>query len=200
MKRLAAAAALAVSAALTVSACGDDDSRPAARDDASAEGVNDADVAFATEMIQHHAGALAMVDMTVGRDLDPKVAALADDIRAAQAPEIETMSDWLEEWGEPVPATMRDHANAHGGHSEDDTGSDMPGMMSAEETDQLEAMPAADFEDAWLRAMIEHHQGAIEMAETEQSDGESPEAVALAEEIAADQEVEITEMEAMLGS
>jgi len=44
-------------------------------------------------MIQHHAQALSMVDLTMDRRLDPEVQALADDIRAAQAPEIERMSE-----------------------------------------------------------------------------------------------------------
>ena len=73
---------------------------------------NDADVAFATDMIQHHAQALSMVDLTEGRTLDPEVKQLAEDIRATQAPEIEKMADWLQDWDEKVPATMRDHSNA----------------------------------------------------------------------------------------
>ena len=206
MQKTFATAALVATAALTFTACGDD--APTAPSGSSSSslpsGVNDADVTFATEMIQHHAGALSMVDMTAGRNLDPEVQALAEDIRMAQTPEIETMSDWLQEWDQPVPETVRDHANAHGDHSDgdsgDDTGSGMPGMMSAEEMAELENTSDAEFEDAWLRAMIEHHQGAIEMANSEQADGENTDAIALAEKIAADQEAEIKKMEQMLDS
>ena len=202
MKKILASVALVVTAALTLTACGDDSTNATGQSGASAlpQGVNDADVTFATEMIQHHAGALAMVDMTMGRKLDPEVQSLAEDIRAAQTPEIETMSDWLQEWDQPVPETVRDHANAHGGGSGGDMGSQMPGMMSAKEMAELEGMPDAEFQDAWLRAMIEHHQGAIEMANTEQADGENPDAIALAKKIAADQEAEITTIKQMLDS
>jgi uncharacterized protein (DUF305 family) len=166
---------------------------------------NSADVAFAGDMIQHHAQALAMVDLTVERQLDPEVQALAEAIRAAQGPEIETMSDWLTEWGEPVPATVRDHVNAEddehgGGHGDtgDDTGMDMPGMMSDEQMDELEAAPDGEFQDLFLEMMIEHHEGAIEMARTEQDDGRYPPAVALAEQIEAAQEAEIATMQGLL--
>ena len=84
-------------------------------------------------MIQHHAQALTMVDLTAGRTLDPEVQQLAEDIRAAQTPEIEEMTDWLTSWGEDIPETVRDHANAHGDMGSmdgDDMGHDMPGMMS----------------------------------------------------------------------
>jgi uncharacterized protein (DUF305 family) len=177
------------------------------RADGAATDHNEADVAFAGDMIQHHAQALAMVDLTVERQLDPEVQALAEDIRAAQGPEIETMTDWLTEWGEPVPATVRDHVNAeddhggeHGGDGEhgDDTGMDMPGMMSDEQMDELEAAPDGEFQDLFLQMMIEHHEGAIEMAVTEQEDGRYPPATTLAGEIEAAQTAEIETMQGLL--
>ena len=95
-----------------LAACGGEEEPTEAEDSGAA--FNDADVAFATAMIQHHAQALVMVDLTMGQDLDPELAALGEQIRATQAPEIEQMADWLTDWDEPVPETVRDHANAHG--------------------------------------------------------------------------------------
>ena len=69
-------------------------------------------------MIQHHAQALSMVDLTIERDLDPEVQQLAERHPCRSGPEIETFSDWLTDWGEEVPETMRDHVNA--GHDNDD--------------------------------------------------------------------------------
>lgn len=191
---------------LLLTGCGEDTSDGSDSADAGAD-HNAADVAFASDMIQHHAQALAMVDLTVERALDPEVQALAEAIRAAQGPEIETMTDWLTEWGEPVPATVRDHVNAdddHGGeHGDDgedgdDTGMDMPGMMSDEQMDELESATDADFQDLFLELMIEHHEGAVEMAQTEQDDGRYPPAVSLAEQIEAAQAVEIETMQGLL--
>lgn len=47
--------------------------------------------------------------------------------------------------------------------------------------------------------MIEHHQGAIEMAKTEQGDGTYADAVALAEQIESAQTDEIVTMQGLLG-
>jgi uncharacterized protein (DUF305 family) len=182
----------AVTAALALAVAGCSD--PA---DGSREGYNAADVDFAGDMIQHHAQALEMVDATLGRDLDTEVAELTEEIRAAQAPEIETMADWLVDWDQPVPATSRDHANAHGDGGDIDM--DMPGMMSADDMAALENVSDAEFQDTWLTMMVEHHEGAVEMAEEQLESGESAEAVALAEEIVRAQEREIAEMQELLG-
>lgn len=146
---------LALGAGLT--ACGDGTSDADATAEVSTTEHNDADVAFATNMITHHAQALSMVDLTVKRDLDPEVRALAEDVRDAQGPEIETMADWLTKWGEDVPATMRDHVNS--GHdmgdmsdTMDDMGhDDMPGMMSADEMNELEDAPDSEFRTCGCR-------------------------------------------------
>lgn len=183
---------------LALGACGGNDDEPAHESHTAANGdeFNDADVDFATDMIQHHAQALQMVDLTLGRKLDPAVQALAEDIRMAQSPEIEQMTTWLTDWDQPIPETVRDHANAHGDGMEMD--SDMPGMMSAEEMSELEAAEGAGFQEMWLEMMIEHHEGAVEMARTEQSDGTFEPAVELAESIETSQEDEISTMEKLL--
>jgi len=202
-----AAAGLAV--LLTLSACGGSDEAEAPQKLSETE-HNKADVTFATDMIQHHAQALSMVDLTMDRDLEPEVQELADSIRAAQSPEIETMSGWLQEWGEEVPSTMRDHVNGgHEGHGDDEDSSmsdsmegmdeDMPGMMSAEDMDALENASDAEFSDMWLTMMIEHHEGAIEMSETEQDEGRFKPAVDLAGTIIESQTAEIDTMEKLLG-
>jgi uncharacterized protein (DUF305 family) len=196
-----AAVALICGLTLLLVGCGDSTGTPTKT---SQIGHNDADVAFATGMIQHHAQALSMVDLTLGRDLDPKVEQLAEDIRAAQAPEIETMADWLQDWDEPIPATVRDHVNAedhgggHGATDETDTGMDMPGMMSAGDMAKLEQASDAEFQDMWLSMMMNHHEGAVEMAQTEQTDGQYEPAITLAEDIEKSQTAEIDAMRALL--
>jgi uncharacterized protein (DUF305 family) len=155
---------------------------------------NDADVAFASEMIPHHAQALLMVDMAATREVSPEFGALLEQIRTAQAPEIEQMSDWLVAWDEPVPDNPRDHGGMDGGH-----GDDAPGMMDPGDRDRLEGMSGGGFEDMWLSMMIEHHEDAIEMAEEEVEEGEFGEAVELAEDIRDSQTAEIAQMEQMLG-
>ncbi len=202
-RRLLGALALGGALASTAS-CGSDETADASTE-VSATEHNEADVQFATEMVQHHAQALSMVDLTLGRDLDPEVAALAEEIRAAQAPEIETMTDWLVGWDEEVPATSRDHAHAgHGGEEgaeiEDAEMAGMPGMVSADQLAALEDASAAEFEQRWLELMVAHHEGAISMAEAEQEQGRYAPAVGLAGEVVTSQTAEIETMQELLGS
>ena len=175
---------------LLAAGCGDGDGDG----DASAgdgEEHTSADVAFAQAMIPHHEQALQMVAMTEGRDLSPDFAHLTEHVHDAQQPEIETMSGWLEEWGEDVPGL---HAHHHG--MEGMKG--MAGMMTEDDLAALDAAGRSGFERMWLQMMIEHHEGAVEMARTEIAEGEYGPAVDLAESIVESQTHEIDEMRAML--
>lgn len=195
---------IALTSALVLGGCGTDEPEQVLSDtEHSAQ-----DVAFATDMVQHHAQALSMVDLTRGRPLDPEVAALAEQVRDAQAPEIELMTDWLVGWDQDVPPTMRDHSVAgHGDHSAADAmeemeglgGADMPGMLTAEQLGELEEAGDAEFEDLWLELMIAHHEGAVEMAEQQAAEGTYRPAVELAEDVVANQTAEIEQMRSLLG-
>ena len=177
----------------TLAACGDDADPVAAVPEGADH--NTADVRFATEMIPHHAQALHMVDMAEGRDLTPEAEQLMADIEAAQTPEIEQMSRWLEEWDQPVPDTSG--MGPMGGDMDMDMG-DMGGAMSEEALAELEGAEGTVFERMWLQMMIEHHEGAIEMAEVELDEGEHAGTLDLAESIIESQRAEIELMESML--
>lgn len=151
---------------------------------------NDQDTTFAQMMIIHHEGALEMSDLAIERAESPEVVALAERIAAAQGPEIAQMTAWLSAWGEDV--TPDDHGGMDMG------GMDMNGMSQEEIMTQLDALSGAEFDQAFLEAMIAHHEGAIEMSEQQLADGQNPDAVALAEKIIDDQQAEITEMQEIL--
>jgi uncharacterized protein (DUF305 family) len=147
---------------------------------------NQADVTFATDMIPHHAQALVMADMALVHGTSPDFRALATAIKAAQKPEIDQMSGWLVGWGEQVP-----DSGGHGGHMG-------MGMMSDQDLDDLSRARGSGFESMWLRMMIEHHEGAIEMSQTELRQGSNAEAKELAQSIITSQSAEIEQMEKML--
>jgi len=170
----------AIAATTLLAGCGSDP-------ETSPQDHNAADVTFATDMIPHHRQAVEMAELAATRASDPEVLQLAEEIAAAQEPEIETMSGWLEEWGEPVPAEMggMDHG-------------DMTGMMSEAQMQELEAATGPAFDELFLQMMIEHHTGAIEMAQTEQFKGKYQEAIDLAAQIEATQQAEIETMQGLL--
>jgi uncharacterized protein (DUF305 family) len=59
--------------------------------------MEDADVAFACGMIAHHQGAIDMAEVLLAHGDDPQMRALAEEIIAAQGPEIDRMTTWLAE-------------------------------------------------------------------------------------------------------
>jgi uncharacterized protein (DUF305 family) len=186
-KRVLTAATAAFATALFAAACGnggDEDSATTPESAAQTAEFNDADVLFAQMMIPHHEQAVDMADLADTR-AGSEVQALAEEIRAAQGPEIEQMETLLDAWG----------AEAESGTDH----SQMDGMLSEEQMTQLEDAEGEDFDTLFLEFMVLHHEGAVDMARTELADGVNPEARELAEEIIAAQEAEIEQMNEMLG-
>ncbi|MBW3575914.1 MAG: DUF305 domain-containing protein, partial [Actinobacteria bacterium] len=158
----------------------------------SAAAFNDADVAFAQGMIPHHAQAVDMADLADDRAGDPEVRDLAQRIRAAQQPEIDLMAGWLDDWGHPMDfADNMDMGEMDMGEM---------GMMSDQAMERLESATGEEFDRLFLSGMREHHLGAVAMAEEELSEGESPEAKQLAQEIIDTQRAEIEEIDALLAA
>lgn len=153
---------------------------------ASAVLHNAADTMFAQMMIPHHAQAVEMSDMVLEKqDIPAPVRDLATRIKAAQGPEIETMTGWLKSWNESV--------TAHSGHG-------MEGMMGESDMAKLEAAQGTEAAKLFLSQMITHHEGAVTMAKAETADGVNPDAVNLSKVIVTAQEAEIVEMRNLLGT
>ncbi|UVJ40206.1 DUF305 domain-containing protein [Arthrobacter sp. CJ23] len=147
---------------------------------------NAADTTFAQSMIPHHAQAVEMSELMLKKQGIPAaVTALATRIKAAQAPEIATMTGWLNAWNEP--------SDAHSGHS-------MAGMMGADDLKALDAAQGSEAARLFLNQMIAHHEGALVMARDEIASGQHSGAVDLGKAIVAAQETEIKEMKDILAA
>jgi uncharacterized protein (DUF305 family) len=147
---------------------------------------NDADVTFLQMMYPHHAQAVEMAKLVPGRSKNQNVITLAANIENAQGPEMQQMAALLQSFGKPAPTSSMQMQG-------------MPGMMTPDQMNALTALSGADFDRMWLQMMIDHHTGAITMANTELRDGTNPDAKKLAEAIIANQQAEITQMQGMLG-
>ena len=115
----------------------------------------------------------------------PERAEQVADVIAAQAPEIELMEGWLDDWG--VPSMGGAMGDGHGGHGDGGPG----GMMSDDDLDAIAEAQGDEAELLYLEGMIEHHEGAIDMAQDVLDDGESTEVAELAETIITTQQDEI---------
>ena len=167
----------------------------------SSEDHNEADVEFATAMVEHHAQAIQMANFTIGRDgIDPRIAELAEEIRLSQTAEIDEMAGFLRSWGEEVPETGFATGDSHSHDSEMVGGdhADMPGMMTAAEMEELAAAQGDAFAKMWMQMMIEHHEGALAMVDEVQDDGEHEGLRRLAEQMEAAQRTEIGDLERWL--
>ncbi|MGW7459438.1 DUF305 domain-containing protein [Streptomyces sp. NPDC054797] len=201
-RRAALATTAAAVAALTLAACGDDGNSGATSAPppatASAPATvpagehNQADVTFAQGMIPHHRQAILMSEMAQTHAHSDDVKALAAKIKKAQDPEITTMTGWLKAWGERVPTGM------NGMDGGDHDGSGMPGMMDNQRMDQLRGASGTGFDTMFLTMMIEHHEGAIDMAKTEKIKGTYGPAKTLADDIITAQTAEIAQMKTIL--
>lgn len=138
------------------------------------------DLMFAEMMIPHHKQALAMSELALTRSTNADVLALAEEIMAAQEPEIEQMKSW-------------------GASGEMHAGHQMDGMLSDDELAALEAASGAEFDRLFLEGMIKHHQGAIDMAQMVLA-SENAEAKALGDSIVATQQAEIERMQELLAT
>ncbi|MFE2724453.1 DUF305 domain-containing protein [Kitasatospora sp. NPDC059327] len=146
--------------------------------------ANGADVMFAQMMIPHHRQAVEMAQLAPTRAADPRVRELATKIAATQDPEITTMTKWLTDRSKPTAAAMD-----HGGTS---------GMTTTAAVDKLKAASGAEFDKLFLTLMIEHHNGAVQMAADEAAKGGDAELRRLAETIRQEQTAEIATLQKLL--
>ena len=170
-----------------------------ARMDSARMGFTAADVFFMTGMIGHHGQALVMAALAPSHGASPTVQTLCARIINAQQDEIATMQQWLRDRGQTVPivhitgTSMTVDGPEYAMH--------MPGMLTPEQIQELDAGRGRDFDRLFLRYMIQHHRGAVTMVhELFGTDGAALDDVVfkLASDIQVDQITEIARMELML--
>jgi uncharacterized protein (DUF305 family) len=130
---------------------------------------------FIAEMIPHHQEAVD-TSLLVLESENPEVKALAEAIILAQESEIDMMNSWLSQWYSTSTYQIK-YENM------------MPDLLSLEGEAR---------DKAYLKGMIEHHQGAIEMAKQAQKLELRKEVLALTEAIITSQKDEIELMEKLL--
>ena len=172
-----------------------------ARLDSARMRFTDADVAFMTNMIHHHAQAIEMADMVPERTRNPQIRTLAARIINAQNDEIAIMRRWLQDRDQPVPPPAGD-ADAHAamGHTQHHE-MQMPGMLTPEELAELERSRGVEFDRLFLTSMIRHHQGAVTMVNelfATDGAGQDEEVFKFANDAQVDQGTEVARMQGML--
>jgi uncharacterized protein (DUF305 family) len=142
------------------------------------------DVMFAQMMIVHHEQAVEMSELAQANTSNPEILALAGAIGGTQQAEINTMQSWLTA------------AGASDSHMHD---MEMPGLADQRTMEDLAASTDAMFDALFLIAMIQHHEGAIAMANDVLATTVNDDVAALGTAIVAGQTAEITAIYTLLG-
>jgi uncharacterized protein (DUF305 family) len=199
-----------------------------ARQDSARMRFTEADVAFVTGMIAHHAQALIMSELAPTHGASPSVETLAARIINAQRDEIVLMQKWLADRGQPVPqvkidgldltidmsAPAGDAGMDHEVHAPDDAHMaqgaheahpshehNMPGMLTREQLEELDSAFGPEFDRLFLTYMIGHHTGAVTMVDdlfSVDGAGQDGAVFKLASDVQVDQITEIERMKKML--
>lgn len=112
-----------------------------------------ADVEFMQGMIAHHSQAIYMSRMAAAHHASPRLLRFAEKIDQSQMAEIGIMQNWLRRNGQFVPDTSSWRTVT------------MPGMLTKEQLQQLDASSGAEFDRNFLSMMIQHHEGALTMVD-----------------------------------
>lgn len=189
---LAAVAAVAVLSACSTATDTKSDSASASTSASgsaqNAAAHNSDDVMFAQMMIPHHQQAIELGAMAPQHTTNAELITLAGEIMKQQQPEINTLKTNLVEWG----LNPDDPTAMHAGH--------MAGMVDDATLAKLKTLQGVEFDKLWLQSMISHHQGAIDMSQTEVSQGQNADMTALARDIITAQQTEIDQMKKMLAA
>lgn len=159
-----------------------------------------ADAQFMRDMIGHHSQAVLIAGWAPTHGASPTILRLTERIINGQGDEIALMERWLGDHNEPLPDTSM------AGMHHDMPGMQhtmMPGMLSQAQLDSLNAAQGPQFDQLFLRYMIQHHQGAIVMVNQlfgTQGAGEEERVFRFASDVYADQTTEIDRMEKMLAA
>ncbi|MEO5859221.1 MAG: DUF305 domain-containing protein [Pyrinomonadaceae bacterium] len=143
---------------------------------------------FIDTMIAHHQGAIDMAQLVNTRTQRDEMKKLAHSIVEEQQREIADMQSWRKKWfGDAKPALNMDFPGMKTG---------MAGMDMA----KLSALKSNEFDVEFIRQMIPHHEGAIEMAKALKTDENHAELGVLADSIIRTQSAEIEQMKGWLGT
>jgi uncharacterized protein (DUF305 family) len=170
-----------------------------ARSDSARLPYTAADIHFMSGMIGHHAQAIKMAGWCESHGASSSVQTLCKRIINAQQDEIGTMQRWLADRRQPVPEPDPNGMKMDMGGMQHTML--MPGMLTPEQMQQLDAARGTEFDRLFLTFMIQHHRGAVQMVKelfATPGAGQDELVFKFASDVNVDQTTEIARMQRML--
>lgn len=152
--------------------------------------MNAHDVAFATNMIASYGQSAELTALVPAHSADPALTALASDLAAAQAPQLQMMKAFLVQWNE----------NPETSSGQGSQGESVTGMVDDATMAQLSSLRGTEFETLWLRSMVGHQQGTVKMAQAEITNGTNVDAIAAAKQLVSRYQGQIGRMQKLLAN
>ena len=171
--------------------------------------TGDPDKDFAMMMIEHHQGAIDAANIVLKSGKDEKIKAMAQKTLQTQPQDQKDLRKHTEMDHDQNATAKKDDshaahsqssdANASSSHS-DQFSSEMNSAMEDMESKMKNMKMTGNLDHDFATMMIDHHQGAIDMAEVEKKHGNVQDVKTLAEKIITDSQKDISDLKTWLTS
>ena len=142
---------------------------------------NTADKTFVSEMVAHHRLGMTMVESAVLKSDDVRLRKLVFEMESYHGHELHQLSSNLQDWNMYEAKVF-------------------PGFIDQIRLAQIDQLTGPAYDEAWILAMIEHHEGAVLIGKNQLLGGKVPDLIALAKKVVTTQKAEIAEMKKILES
>ena len=171
--------------------------------------TGDADKDFAMMMIEHHQGAIDAANIVAKSGKDEKIKAMAQKTLQTQLEDQKHLRKHTNMGHDQNAAAKKD--DSHAAHSQssdasassshnDQFSSEMNKVMADMESKMKSMKMSGNLDHDFATMMIDHYQGAIDMAEIEKKHGKMQDVKNLADKIITDSQKDISELKTWLSS
>ena len=145
---------------------------------------NASDVTFLDQAIQLHQQAITVATKATSQSTNAQIRTLATQLAADAVPSVSTMTGWLSQWGQSVPASVPGQ---------------LPGLLTDAQVQQLTSATGTAFDMQWLQGIKGNLTAAQQAATTEASKGSNAAAKQLAQQWGTQLAAELTKLSAITG-
>lgn len=168
--------------------------------------TGDADKDFAMMMIEHHQGAIDAANIVVKSGKDSKIKEMAQKTLQTQPEDQKKLREHAQMKHDDAATAKNENSHSNHAQSTDATShsdqfsSDIHKAMDQMEAKMKNMKMSSNVDHDFATMMIDHHQGAIDLADIEIEHGKNPDTKSLAEKIKSDSQKDISDLKSWLSN